>query len=135
MNLNTDRIKNKKFNTKIDSNLLKHSWEYKVLAILRYLFPNKYNTMLVGESPDLQDYINDTGIEIVSAVSESDMKVQSEFLKLNKELDDSQKNRILNKIKENDYSIKEIQKEKYTIFRFGTANSEKNIFQNSIRKK
>lgn len=135
MKIHTELVKNKKIGSPISSNLLKHSQEYRVLAILRYLFPNKYNTMVAGESPDLQDYINSVGIEVVSAVQENDMKVQSEFSKLHQESDNLKKEKILNKIKENKYSIKKIQKDKYIISSFGTIKSEKNVFQNSIRKK
>ena len=53
MNIYTERIKNKKINAFITSEQAKHSQEYRVLAILRFLFPNKYKTMLDGESPDL----------------------------------------------------------------------------------
>lgn len=135
MKIHTELVKNKKISSPISSNLLKHSQEYRVLAILRYLFPNKYNTMVAGESPDLQDYTNSVGIEVVSAVQENDMKVQSEFSKYYQELDTLKKEKILNKIKENKYSIVEIQKDKYTISCFGTSKSEKNVFQNTIRRK
>ena len=74
MNINTDLVKNKEFASAIKSSALKHSQEYKVLATLRYLFPAKFNTMITGEVPDIQDFVNGIGIEVTSAVKENDMK-------------------------------------------------------------
>ena len=39
MNIETDLVKKKEFSTSINSGIQKHSQEYKVLAILRYLYP------------------------------------------------------------------------------------------------
>lgn len=58
MNINTDLVKNYTFTSSIKASILKHSQEYKVLAILRYLYPEKYNTMISAETPDLQDCVN-----------------------------------------------------------------------------
>lgn len=55
MKIDTDQIKNKKFTAPIKSELQKHSQEYRVLATLRYLFPNRFENMVTGEAPDLQD--------------------------------------------------------------------------------
>ena len=55
MKINTEIVKNKEFETAIKPSLLKHSQEYRVLATLRYLYPSKFDKMVTGEAPDLQD--------------------------------------------------------------------------------
>lgn len=62
MNIETDLVKKKEFSTSINSGIQKHSQEYKALAILRYLYPQKFSTMINGEAPDLQD--NENGVSI-----------------------------------------------------------------------
>ncbi|WP_155403227.1 hypothetical protein [Bifidobacterium bifidum] len=60
MKINTDLVKGKKYSSAVKPNTLKHSQEYKVLATLRYLYPSKFDTMITGEAPDLQDSANST---------------------------------------------------------------------------
>lgn len=55
MKINTDLVKGKKYSSAVKPNTLKHSQEYRVLATLRYLYPAKFDTMITGEAPDLQD--------------------------------------------------------------------------------
>ena len=74
MKIDTDLVKNRIFNSAIVPSLLKHSNEYKVLAVLRYFYPEKYNTMIHSEAPDLQDPTNGIGIEVTNAVRDSDLK-------------------------------------------------------------
>lgn len=45
MNIETDLVKKKVFSSSINHSIQKHSQEYKVLAILRYLYPQKFSTM------------------------------------------------------------------------------------------
>lgn len=68
MKIDTNKIKNKRFTTPIESELQKHSQEYRVLATLRYLYPNRFENMITSESPDLQDKENSIGIEVTAAV-------------------------------------------------------------------
>ena len=83
MKINTDLVKGKKYCSAIKPNTLKHSQEYRVLATLRYLYPSKFDTMITGEAPDLQDSASSTGIEVTAAVKEDDMKVSRAFSELN----------------------------------------------------
>lgn len=50
-----------------------------MLVTLRYLYPSKFDTMITGEAPDLQDSASSTGIEVTAAVKEDDMKVSRAF--------------------------------------------------------
>ena len=50
---------------------------------MRYLYPSKFDTMITGEAPDLQDSASSTGIEVTAAVKEDDMKVSRAFSELN----------------------------------------------------
>ena len=86
MKINTDLIKNKKFTFPIDATLLKRSQEYRVLATLRHLYPNSFEAMTTGESPDLQDSMNEMGIEVTCAVAENDMRASRAFSQLHQEL-------------------------------------------------
>ena len=45
MNIETDLVKKKVFSSSMNPSIQKHSQEYKVLAILRYLYPQKFSTM------------------------------------------------------------------------------------------
>lgn len=134
MNLHSSLIKNKKFNGAIEPALLKRSQEYSVLGILRYLYPQKYNTMVMGEAPDLQDKRNSTGIEVTVAVSENDMKASRAFSQL-LEGNDEMAKRHINKIEESGYKLTSIEGKAVSIHATGTSNGEKTLFQKAIRKK
>lgn len=79
MNIQSDSIKKKTFKGAIQSGIQKHSQEYRVLATLRYMFPGKYENMLVLDSPDLQDSVTGVGIEVVTAIKSDEMKAEREF--------------------------------------------------------
>lgn len=134
MKINTDLVKNKKFSSSVKPSLLKYSQEYRVLATLRYLFPEKFEAMIRGETPDLQDSINRIGIEVTVAVKEDDMKASRAFYELNQgEAKEIEKNEKI--IKECGYSFTTIKNERDLIYTFGTADGEKYYFQESIRRK
>ena len=134
MNIRTDLVKNKEFASPIKSSVLKHSQEYKVLATLRYLFPAKFNTMITGEVPDIQDFVNGIGIEVTSAVKENDMKGSRLLSELHqgKPIDTE---KCKEKFKSCEHSFVSIKDEKAAISTTGTSDGEKYIFQESIRKK
>lgn len=109
MKIDTDLVKNKTFTSSINSHILKHSQEYRVLATLRYLFPQKFDKMILGEKPDIQDIENSIGIEVTAAVKNEDMKAASILSKIRK-LDDKQKQIYINKIVSCGYSYDELKK-------------------------
>lgn len=135
MNIYTDLIKNKQYSQPIQSELLKHSQEYRVLATLRYLFPQKYNGMAPGESPDLQDCEKDIGIEVTVAVRENDMKATSAFSKLHQANSDRDAEKYKRIIESSDHTLDPIFGEKFAMCAAGSSYGEKHVFQNSIRKK
>ena len=133
MNINTALIKNKVFEGAISSELVKASQEYRALAVLRYLFPGKFEQMEHGDKPDLQDNINHIGIEVTSAVQADDMKAS----RLLAEFDENSCEKLtkdLDKIINCGYDINIIYG-KMSISRLGTADSEKTCLQNAIIKK
>lgn len=134
MKINTDLVKGKKYSSAVKPNTLKHSQEYRVLATLRYLYPSKFDTMITGEAPDLQDSASSTGIEVTAAVKEDDMKVSRAFSELNqgkpKDIEKRKKN-----IKSSGYFFVPLKDEKVAISTSGTADGEKCFFQESIRRK
>lgn len=132
MNIRTELIKNKTFPTQINSRLLKHSHEYRVLATLRYLFPSVYSTMTHSDSPDLQDPIRNIGIEVTDAISENDAKVSASFAKLRQSKESKKQ---IRKIESCGYSFTKMNNDINKITATGTADKEKVIFQQTIRKK
>ena len=82
MKINTNLVKVKAYTDAIKPSLLKHSQEYRVLSTLRYLYPIKFDKMVPGEAPDLQDYENGIGIEVTIAVNENDMRASRAFSEL-----------------------------------------------------
>ena len=134
MKINTDLVKNKKYTTPIKSSALKHSQEYRVLATLRYLYPEKFDTMIAGEAPDLQDHANGLGIEVTVAVNENDMRASRAFSEL---YQGKLKNieRRKKAIESSGYSFIPRNDEKIAIATSGTADGEKHFFQESVRRK
>ena len=134
MHINTALVKSKNFKNAIKPSLLKHSQEYRVLATLRYLYPTKFDTMITGEAPDIQDVSSSTGIEVTVAVKEDDMKVSRVFSELNqgKPKDIEKRKKI---VKASGYSFVPLKDESVAISTSGTADGEKHFFQESIRRK
>lgn len=135
MNIHTDLVKSKRYSDPIQDKLLKHSQEYRVLATLRYLFPGKYDAMITGESPDLQDSANDTGIEVTIAAHENDMKANSMFSRLCQVKPSQNTKKYKQKIESSHYSFGSTPWGKPVIAITGTLDAEKLSFQKSIRKK
>lgn len=86
--------------------------------------------MILSDAPDLQDSANNTGIEVVNAVSENDMKASRAF----SELPQYNKKKI-EKIKSCGYLLSKTIHNTVAINATGTDDGEKRIFQNAIRKK
>ena len=134
MKINTEIVQNKKFEAAIKPCLLKHSQEYRVLATLRYLYPAKFDKMVTGEAPDLQDCENGIGIEVTAAVSENDMRASRAFSELYQgEPKDIEKRKKI--IESSGYTFVPLVDNKDIISTSGTADGEKYFFQESIRKK
>lgn len=91
MKIDTNLVKEKKFGSAIKSEIQNTSQEYKVLAILRYLYPQYFSTMLKKEAPDLQDDEKSIGIEVVSVSDEMDMKANRAFSDLSLTIDKDKK--------------------------------------------
>lgn len=134
MKIDTNIIKNKKFSSSVKASILKHSQEYRVLATLRYLYPAKFDAMITGEAPDLQDSVSSIGIEVTAAVKEDDMKVSRAYSELHQGRTKNIEKRK-NIIESSRYSFVTFEDEKVAISTFGTADGEKYFFQESIRRK
>ena len=133
MNIETDLVKKKEFSSSINASIQKHSQEYKVLAILRYLYPQEFSTMINGEAPDLQDNENGVGIEVVSAAQENDMRAFRAFSELHQTKGgDNEKSE--ERIRANGYKIVSIQGNKVGISKIGTSDSEKALVQKKVGK-
>lgn len=135
MNIYTDLVKNKRFNCEIRSELLKHSQEHWILATLRYFFPQKYNTISIGESPDLQDHENGIGIEVTAAVREDDMKATRAFSKLHQASSNKDVEKFKRIIELSAHTLDSMCGEIPALCTTGTSDGEKHTLQNIIRKK
>lgn len=134
MNIHTNLVKNKHFTSSIKSSILKYSQEYRVLATLRYVYPEKFDAMITGEAPDLQDSTSSTGIEVTVAVKADDMKVSRAFSELNQgKPKDIEKRK--NIIESSGYSFVPLKGENVVISTSGTDDGEKSFFQQSILRK
>lgn len=105
MKLFTDRVNRKDFANRIDAELLKKSQEYRVLGTLQFIFTEKFDKLSVSEAPDLQDADGNVGVEVTTAVSESDMKASSAFCSYKKAVDEKSKKRAERKISETSSEI------------------------------
>lgn len=134
MNIETDLVKGKKFSSPINSGIQKHSQEYKVLAILRYLYPQKFSTMINGEAPDLQDSENGVGIEVVSAAQQDDMRASRAFSELHqtKGVNDEKNEE---RIRASGYKFVPVQGNIVGISTTGTSDGEKMLVQKIVLKK
>ncbi len=133
MNIDSELIKNKRFEEAISDELVKVSQEYRVLAVLRYIFPSKHEQMKHGDKPDLQDKINRIGIEVTAAVQENDMKANRTFVEMGKNSSDSQRF-ATKKITECGYEINSTIG-LMSISKYGTSDSEKTCLHNAIINK
>ena len=135
MNIDTEVVHTKRFSTAISSELLKHSQEYRVLATLRYLFPGKYDDMIVDDCPDLQDRVSGLGIEVTSVVKNADMKSSRLFSFYCVDTDEERKKETLRKLNADGYSIVDSVAGKALVCPVGTSEGEKNRFQKCILHK
>ena len=135
MRIDTDKIKNKKFTEPIKSEPLKHSQEYRVLATLRYLYPNRFENMVTGESPDLQDNENGVGIEVTAAVDFRDMRASREFVNLQQKNGNTEKHKRA--IVSSGYSILpiSIKEDMVAISSSGTSDGEKSFFKRAYEER
>lgn len=97
----TDAIRNKHFDTVLDSHLWKTSVEYTALATLRYCYGDKCKTLIKSESPDLQDMVNGLAIEVTDSVTEKNAKTIGEFVKLKSAKSERDREKSRKKIEQN----------------------------------
>ena len=72
--------------------------EYFALAILRYCFPEKYNSYAKIDSPDLQSNDRRCGVEVTLATSESLASIEGDHVKYRQTNDLEKKNKLRSKI-------------------------------------
>lgn len=82
MKIDTARVQNKKYSDAIKPSLQNKSQEYRVLATLKYFFPEKFENFILADKPDLQNKDASYGVEVTIATSEDDMKASREFSNL-----------------------------------------------------
>ena len=135
MNIYTDRVINKKFNNAISANIQKFSQEYRVLAILKYLFPDEHANLKPSDNPDLQNDKNNYAIEVTITASQEQMQANREFTHLCNEKDTESQKKIKEKIENNGYNIIESDYGKIMDCSWRNILFEERIFKEAIRKK
>ena len=135
MYLETERVRNKRYTGAVASRLQKHSQEYFVLAALRYFYPQKFDGLVLDESPDLQDCSNSIGIEVTIAVSQKEMKASREFSKLKRMTSAEERRRIIEKIGAIGHSVKKTPIGNVLSSSGSSSISEKQNFQVAVSKK
>lgn len=126
MTIDTELVKNKRFHAPAESEIKKHSQEYRALATMRYLYPMKYDSLSIGEAPDLQDSKNSLGIEVTVAVKEKDMEASSAFAELRHgNPENAEKN--IRIIESTGYKFIPFFGDKPSIVATGTSDGEKKI--------
>ena len=85
VNIKTNRVKEKEqgFDGVIDDRLLKFSQEYFALAVLKYLYHQRYKDVVKSERPDLQG--DGIGIEVTLVDLANDMQADKEFVRYHRD--------------------------------------------------
>lgn len=96
----TDAIKNRCFETILDTHLWKTSIEYTALATLKFCFGKKYSGLRKAESPDLQDAENSVAIEVTCSVTPNDAQIIGAFTKIRQANSEKEKAKCRQKIVE-----------------------------------
>lgn len=133
MNLRDD-IRNFQVTSALSTGLIKTSREYEALAILKYSFPEKFSILRKAERPDLQDLEGKLGVEVTWGGSPRDELISGESQKYSHAKTDGEKERILQKIRENGGNRDAFS----TSYPIGTSDSDKKnvieVFHKKLKK-
>ena len=133
MNIYSKSISDVNFISAIAPALLKHSREYRVLATLRYLFPGRFENMIVADAPDLQD--GSIGIEVVAAVKNEDAQAERLFSYYHNPRPNESPATYKEGIEALGYSIQDSGTAPILVAPLGDTNCEELVIKNAIRKK
>lgn len=97
----TDRIKNRSYSKSLDSHLWKIYQEFLCLAILKYVYGDKYQSFHHADAPDLQDQNNGIGIEVTQAIEPKDAQTSGEHIRFFESNDKSIRAKSRGKIEAN----------------------------------
>lgn len=97
----TDSIKNKRFESVLDTHLWKTSNEYTALAALKFCYGEKYKDLIKSEAPDFQDLKNSVAIEMTDSVTPTDAQTAGEFTRIGLAKTEEEKLKRRKKIEKN----------------------------------
>lgn len=100
MNLRDD-IRNYEVISALPMELIKTSREYKVLAFLKYSFPERFSRLQKSEAPDLQEPDGNLAVEVTWGGSPRDELISGESLKYDHARTEAEKEKCLHKIRKN----------------------------------
>ena len=100
MNLRDD-IRNYEVISALPTELIKTSREYKVLAFLKYSFPERFSRLQKSEAPDLQEPDGNLAVEVTWGGSPRDELISGESLKYDYARTEAEKEKCLQKIRKN----------------------------------
>lgn len=130
MNL-TDEVRNYQVSSPLPIEKIKTSREYRVLAILKYSFPERFASLRKAEAPDLQDAKANLGIEVTSALSPRDEQITGESIKYSRAKTEAEREKCLKIIHNCGGTRDEIS----TGYPVSTADSDKAHVIDAFRKK
>ena len=126
MNLRDD-IRNYEVISALPTELIKTSRKYKVLAFLKYSFPERFSRLQKSEAPDLQEPDGNLAVEVTWGGSPRDELVSGESLKYDYARTEAEKEKCLQKIRKNggdrddisiSFPMSTVEKEKKTLSKF-----------------
>lgn len=130
MNLRDD-IRNYEVTTALSPKLIKTSREYKVLAILKYSFPERFSKLQKSEAPDLQEPDGELAVEVTWGGSPRDGLISGESVKYSHAKTKDEKDKIRQKIQKNGGDRNDIS----TNYPVGTSEGDKKSVIEAFRKK
>lgn len=133
MRLDTERIIEDRKYPNTDSQIIKYSQEYCVLAALRYFFPDEFANVNHSDHPDLK--CDDYGIEVVSVVDGHERSVEKLFDEYKKAWLAGQDTNQMAKKMDNKYSIDTSFERPRLKYPISTADKERILVQRAIEKK
>ena len=129
MNLRDD-IRNYEVISALPTELIKTSRKYKVLAFLKYSFPERFSRLQKSEAPDLQEPDGNLAVEVTWGGSPRDELISGESIKYDYARKETKKKKCLQKIRKNGGDRDDIS----ISFPMSTVEEEKKTLSKFLRK-
>ena len=119
----------------IQPELLKYSQEYRVLATLRYLFPQEFDNLVTRDAPDLQDKEKGIGIEVTMAANSKDTQAARLFSELSLAQPIKAPSLLIKEIESLGYTVQDCHGVRRLVKSGSISSNDETVFKESIKKK